>query len=369
MLQRLLPVGVPVAFAILASACAIDAPITPLESPQPALTISPNHWTMVAMGPTSYGGRGEAVLLSGFAVGTQGGIGTGAAVFSPNGTYAPLPPSKAFHTTTHAYDVVQSGSSMLAVGLSTSTVEGQTDNRPAMWTLNGLNTVSVRDLGVPSGLKNAVARAINNSGVVVGYAWYNPGDHRSFRRAADGVHTTIHQPGVLRSAALDVNDDGMVVGTMVMTGNVQRGYRWPVQSGEFNIMQSLQPLAGHHSTHAEAISFTGVIVGYSEGSSGRVAVKWLPGSTAAVDLGLGANTEARDIGPGDKILVRRAIPNGREIVVVTSSGDSVVLPTPQVSYYDAWGINKCGDVVGTGPASSTGNAGNALRWKAQPCVT
>lgn len=337
--------------------------------PDVSRNISTAQWTMSAMGSTTYGGSGQALLFNGLAVGTQGGIGAGAAIFAPSGSYAALPPVNGHHTVTFAYDIVQTPSSVLAVGLSTSTVEGQTDNRAVQWTINGVGSSSVRDLGLPSGLKNAVARAISSRGVVVGYAWYNPGDHRSFRRAANGVHTVIHQSSVVRSAAFDVNDDGVVVGTMTMTGGAVRGYRWPVPSGEFNIMQALQPLAGHHSTSAEAISPTGVIVGYSEGSGGRVAVKWLPGSTAAVDLGLGAGTESRDISPTDYIVVRRAIPGGRELVIVSPNGQTAVLPTPQTNFYEAYGINKCGDVVGSGPVSATGNAMLAIRWRVQSCLS
>ncbi len=243
-----------------------------------------------------------------------------------------------------------------------------------MWALSSTGAFqSLTNLGLPPGLKGAVARGINNKGAVVGYGFVNPGPPFSawIRSAAD-VMSVINSSGVSAAIAEAINDLGIVTGTSTRTDGSVRAFRWPVTLFEITGMLALQPLAGGVSSDGEAINLAGTVVGYSVAPNGvRTAVKWDPGSAVATDLGVGPNSEAREINAAGYILIRRRSTAGfGEVGIRHPSGTLSILPSVTTAgSYEAWGLNSCGDVVGSGPMSaSQPNASLIVRWKAAPCL-
>lgn len=358
------------ATAVAITSCTPDRTSAPVAVASPSVQVTAVSWTLSAIQlPGTGGGVGEAIRPGGLVVGGRVGEAFSA---PPTGTGVLLPRLSG-HTRSHAYDVNEISTGPIAVGYS-GELEGQSPNRPVFWRLNAVGVpLSVTNIGLPTGLKGAIARGINNSGTIVGYGFLNPGPPFSaWMRSANGVLSVIQSVGVTAAVAEDINDGGTVVGTSTRTNGTVRAFRWPVPSGEFTIMQPLSPLAGGSESNGQAVNRKGTVVGYSVGPNAiRVAVKWNAGSTVAVDLGVGPNSEAREINEAGYILVRRPSPlGGREIGIKHPNGTLDILPLATAAgFYEAWGLNACGDVVGSGPTSASQPASQtAIRWKAAPCL-
>lgn len=366
-----LPPSMVISIAVALTACSVTDPVAtilPVASAHANVQASATTWTLSAIAaPTTGAGVGEAVLDNGMAVGRRGSAGFS----SPGtGTGSVLPPATGF-SDAHTYDVALVAGNLIAVGYS-GTSEGSIPSRATYWRLNSVGApLASVDMGLAPGLKGAIARGINSKGEIVGYGFVTPGTFSAWRRSATGVLSVISSVGVTAAVAEDINDKSTAVGVSTRTNGTIRAFRWPVISGEFTIMQALAPLTGHTESNAYAVNLGGTVVGYSSGTGGRVAVKWNSGSTVAVDLGLGANSEAREINSAGYILVRRPSGGGgREIVVVAPSGSVLTLPSATTAgFYEAWGLNSCGDVVGSGPTSAgQPSSMTAIRWTASPCV-
>lgn len=95
------------------------------------------------------------------------------------------------------------------------------------------------DIGTLPGYQNSVATAINNSSLVVGYAWLPATEGEPFRRAflydaRDGVLTDLNDLLPEGSAwslvdALDINDAGQIVGRGLIRGEMHGFLLTPVQ--------------------------------------------------------------------------------------------------------------------------------------------
>lgn len=143
---------------------------------------------------------------------------------------------------------------------------------------------SLIELGAPG---NTEARAISNTGLVVGGAKTDDGPFRAFLWK-DGVMYDLHTPPDESSWASDVNDLGQIVGTCNL-----HAFIW--QDG---VMKNLDALENGVSW-ACSINNRGEIVGsssYLDGNNTRRATLWANGNV--VDLGImngGSFSEAYSI--------------------------------------------------------------------------
>ena len=155
------------------------------------------------------------------------------------------------------------------VGASYSTVQTQLGpmQHPFLWQ-GGVMT----DLGLLPGDEDGGAAAINNAGQVVGSSGRTDPD--TYETAycpflySGGVMTQIPVPSFDAHAG-DINDDGVVVGTMRAGGAVSPHHAWVYADGVVTNLNSLIPAgSGLHLAYASGINNAGQIVGTAYDSRG-----------------------------------------------------------------------------------------------------
>jgi hypothetical protein len=241
-------------------------------------------------------------------------------------------------------------------------------NRAVRWAAGSTTAERLGDIGTNTfGFSSVVARGVNAAGTVVGEgAKYAGGQSRGERAIRWNAGTTIATElghlgtdvsGTTYAVANDVNDAGLAVGDAARWGSSTPG------GGDDG---------GGPGT-------TGYI--------GQRAVRWLPGTTAAVQLGhLGVNNvnstnaTARGVnsdgvtygwamkyGPGGTTsLGRRAVRWDAGVTAATELGTLGTSATGAADA-DAWAINDAGTIVGRlqefGPAGALIGE-SAVRWDA-----
>jgi probable HAF family extracellular repeat protein len=126
---------------------------------------------------------------------------------------------------------------------------------------NGVMT----DLGVLPGLDDSGAAAINSSGVVVGSSSHTDPDTYEVTSAAfiyqDGQMSALPVPSP-ESYAGDINDSGVVVGSMRAPGGFSNYHAWVYKDGGVTNLNSLIPSGSDlHLAIARAVDNAGQIVG------------------------------------------------------------------------------------------------------------
>jgi probable HAF family extracellular repeat protein len=134
---------------------------------------------------------------------------------------------------------------------------------------NGVMT----DLGLLPGDEDSGASAINSHGVIVGSSGRtDPETYETTYKPfiyANGVMTAIAAPSVDAYAG-DINDDGVVVGTMQAAGGFSRWHAWIAVNGVVtNLNSRITPCSGLHLAFAKAINNDGQIVGVAYDAQGR----------------------------------------------------------------------------------------------------
>jgi probable HAF family extracellular repeat protein len=134
---------------------------------------------------------------------------------------------------------------------------------------NGVMT----DLGVLPGDEDSGATAINSAGVIVGSSGTtDPETYETRYRPfiyANGVMTAIAAPSVDAYAG-DINDAGVVVGTMQASGGFSRWHAWIAVNGVVtNLNSRIAPGSGLHLAFAKAIDNDGRIVGVAYDAQSR----------------------------------------------------------------------------------------------------
>jgi probable HAF family extracellular repeat protein len=153
--------------------------------------------------------------------------------------------------------------------------------RPFVWQ-NGVMT----DLGLLAGDDDGSAQAINNAGQIVGASGrMDPDTYEAFYRAfihANGVMTALPVPS-WEAYASDINDAGVVVGTMRAGGAVTKYHGWIYVDGIVTNLNTLIPAGtGLHIAYANAINNAGQIAATAYDAQGRLhAVLLNPGEGPA----------------------------------------------------------------------------------------
>ena len=161
--------------------------------------------------------------------------------------------------------------------------------RPFVWQ-NGV----MSDLGLFAGDDDGSAQAINNAGQIVGSSGrMDPDTYESFYRAfvhAEGVMTALPVPSA-EAYASDINDAGVVVGTMRAGGAVTKYHGWIYVDGIVTNLNTLIPAGtGLHIAYANAINNTGQIAATAMDAQGRYHAVLLnpgegPAPTPTVSIG------------------------------------------------------------------------------------
>jgi probable HAF family extracellular repeat protein len=148
---------------------------------------------------------------------------------------------------------------------------------PFRWQ-NGVMT----DLGLLDGDEDGGAAAINSAGQIVGASGRtDPDTYESFYRAflyADGAMTALPVPS-WEAHAGDINDAGVVVGTMRAGGGFSKFHAWIYADGTVTNLNHLIPQdSGLHIAYAHAINNAGQIAATAFDAQGRYhAVLLTPG--------------------------------------------------------------------------------------------
>jgi probable HAF family extracellular repeat protein len=134
---------------------------------------------------------------------------------------------------------------------------------------NGVMT----DLGLLPGDEDSGATAINSNGVIVGSSGRTDPDTYETRYRpfiyANGIMTAIAAPSVDAYAG-DINDAGVIVGTMQAAGGFSRWHAWIAVDGVVtNLNSRIPPGSGLHLAFAKAINNDGQIVGVAYDAQGR----------------------------------------------------------------------------------------------------
>jgi probable HAF family extracellular repeat protein len=198
----------------------------------------------------------------------------------------------------------------------------------------------MRNLGSLGG-RDSRAFAINNNGHIVGSSQLtgNPRDLQGNRIThafllRNGVMTDLGTLGGLRSAALDINDAGQVVGWSETSNGTRHPFLW--QNGA---MQDL--LAGSaDSGTAHAINPFGVVVGERNRRAFRYSggiMRNLPVGTPSVAMDIRAG---RVVGSVGLAATRGFVVAGGEVTVLP------LLPAIEEEENAAWAINGAGVIVG-----------------------
>jgi probable HAF family extracellular repeat protein len=130
----------------------------------------------------------------------------------------------------------------------------------------------LRDLGVLPDDTESTAAAINTAGVVVGSSSRtNTTTFQETRRAFifhNGSMTAIPVPSADAQAA-DINDAGVVVGTMQASGGLSQNHAWIYADGVVTNLNALIPAgSGLHLAFASAINNAGQIAGVAVDARG-----------------------------------------------------------------------------------------------------
>lgn len=197
---------------------------------------------------------------------------------------------------------------------------------------------------------DTVASAVNDQGVIVGWAWGTNGGAHAIRWSPAGRPTELNGlPGSGYSVAEAINNRGDIVGYSTTAG-VDHAVRWNAR-GVITDLGTLPPR--NEGTDAYGINDRGVVVGYAPIRSKVVhAVEW-PANGAITDLGTNSplgSTQAQAINnrgfvAGTTFEIGPSHLN--QPVEWTPSGTITALPTPpEWAYGDANAINDSGIVVG-----------------------
>ena len=211
----------------------------------------------------------------------------------------------------------------------------------------------IRDLGTLPGGDYSAALGINDSGVVVGTSNTAVSTHGFSWTASEGLHDLGTLPGANASSALAINNLGQIAGA-----SGSHAVRWTQGSP-----QDLGTLGGETS-EGRGINNSGAVVGVSDTSSGPHAFLWKDGSMQ--DLGvLPGDTSSRADHINDNGMVVGASEGSggvRSFLWTSTAGMQALQAFSGSTYSEAYAVNRQGQVVG----ETSGSLGpRAFLWTSQ----
>lgn len=270
------------------------------------------------------------------------------------------------------------------------------------------------------------ANSINNNGVIAG--WLSepvpilanppivPQRHAVYWPSMNDRPVDIG-PGGISSEATDVNNAGTVVGIMTTASGSVVAFRWTPTEG----LTALPGLPGQSGSYASAVDDNGTIVGWAVMAGCYAPVRWRTGGRGGVSVanliaGTNGCGRAMDVASGQDpvgiVGYPPCIPCTKSVRFTTSGarvlpgwGTRYTEPTgisplgrvigitqdwadrsyttdplgvstelgvpPRYRAYMAWGLNRCGVIVGAEGDVNTGSQSRALIWDASrtDCAT
>jgi len=205
------------------------------------------------------------------------------------------------------------------------------------------------------GTVNTFGLGINENGAVVGYYQCPLWEHsEAFVWSAEEGFITLDRPeGVYSAAAGDINDSGVICGSVLVTGLGYRGFVY--DSGKWIILDPVVPDAGWSG--ANAINNAGVVVGQrsiTKNLNPQNAYFWSV-ENGFTDLGVmnGPNSAARDINEQGIICGWTGVLLSSDEAFVWSDGElSFLGPIPGGESSTGSAINALGQVCGVGVIKS-----------------
>jgi len=251
-----------------------------------------------------------------------------------------------------------------ATGNAVGLYSGNYLNHAFRW-VNG----TMSDLGSLATGKESFGYAINDGSVVVGKGLDLYNNERAFRWTSGGGITTLPTisgwtyGGMRYQAATALNNDGVMVGYALNSSGVYRAVRWDDPVTEFTDLESLAGQSAGNTSYAYGINSAGYTVGSSITSSGQThAFLTDPNQTiaSADDLGTftgGTSSVAYAINDFGEVVGRARRSDGLYRAFVTASfstiSDSGDLGTLGGNYSAAYAINNVGQVAGISTSSSS----------------
>jgi uncharacterized membrane protein len=219
---------------------------------------------------------------------------------------------------------------------------------PLRWNSSGVAILG--DLG-----QGGAAKGVNGHGLVVGYV-KSGSTHLPARWSASGSVTTLALPaGYVSGFAEHVNSAGDIIGT--------------VRDGLGNDMAWLWRANG--ASLAVGSTLTGISRGIDIASSGAAAVWGITAATGYAARTAPPYASATILFAGDVKRMsnkERYVGNSQGQAYTLQGGTSVLLPLPAGFSGAAYGVNSCGNVVGSA-AYSFGGLPRPVRWNITPCDT
>jgi probable HAF family extracellular repeat protein len=234
-------------------------------------------------------------------------------------------------------------------------------------------TGTVQDLGTLGG-STAMAKAINNSGHVVG----NTGTGPFLWTQSGGMQSLGLAPGWTSGSAQDINESGQVAG-MVQTEVGQRAAIWTVNVGAGGEVQvtgreTLGIPPGWESSIALAVNSAGQVAGWiSNASDPNHAVLWTPSPSGWIMADLGSlsgdfGSTAYGINDQGQVVGVSMPHQGCFHPVLWSTQNGIVTAMRALETAtgcgEAWAINNQGRVTGRSPPPHGAN--QATLWTLAP---
>ncbi len=233
-----------------------------------------------------------------------------------------------------------------------------------LWT-SGAGTIDLGVLGSSASIPpSALGNGLNNAGMVVGASTTTLSIGRAFIWAAGSGMTDLGTLGGPTSVANDVNDSGVVVGSSATASGQVHAFVWTQGSGMVDIGT---PGLGGTDSRAFRINNAGVVVGQARVASGEFhAFRWTSGG-GMVDLGTlgvptfgGPTSSAVDINDSGQIVGTTTITGvvGLHAFSWTPAGGMVAIGGAN-AFAQPSAVNNIGNVVGT----NFGNPTEAILWR------